>query len=260
MPKHRLGSLDHNAACSNMMPGPMSVEELFNWPLDILSRFRAAVAPATWGRLLSNLDRGILSTSDFSGWDSQCEVTRLLRIGLMQLTGEELNGIIWLRSSDCGLPQRHVLREMSCHQGGHQCVLGDINKHVDRDVEKLLDELEPEEGMSSQLKSKLYAQQMDILMQSSIAFPRSQVAWCFQHRRGCPVNILGIAGMILKDMDANAFNCNIEDEAGPAGCMKKKRKVVDRFDTTVAGASPWWRLVMEDLAQQQSQGIGTSPT
>lgn len=248
--KSRLGSLDFCAeeACT-MSPGPMTQLDIFRWPLDQLCRLRDYEhgGASMWLRFLGHMQRGIIATSEFSGWDSQAEATRLMRVATEELSGEFFPGFLWLRSSDTGNVQRHVLREISTGEGGHMCVLGDVNMHVDAQVRQLLDAEEPKVWQDSQAKRSAYALQRDILFSSSIAFPSSQLAWCFQHRCPCPVNLLGAHAVGLVGLAARSEameeSCPIEDQELPA--KRPRRGQQFNLDTTASGAAPWWRVVLE---------------
>ena len=234
--KHRIGSLDHQAAQAadeSLLPGPQTAADIHDWIGDLVGRFMLRdVGGRRLDLLLQHLSRGVLGTSDFSGWDSQAEATRLLKIGLEDKLGLKLrNGFVWLRSSDhAESPQRATLKAISRGSGSHMCVLGDINDHVDPCILKLLDAAQPFEHDNDEEKVAGYNTQFEIMMTSSIAFQKSRWAWCHMHERCCPVNLLGaLSYQPLRH--GSLEHCDVAD-----GRAAEQPSQV-----------PWWKIALDNM-------------
>ena len=261
--KSRHGSLDHFAETSDLLHGPSSLKELLAWPDDILGRFVAHDQVhnqgAGWRRFLAHMSRGIVATSDFSGWDSQKEVTRLMTLAAESLANCKVHGFVWVSCGDKEeSPQRHMLREIAELEGGGACVLGDINDHVHADVLALVDAVEPDTTCTSAQRAQCYAAQLDILLRSATAFPVGQVAWCYMHKRKCPANILGALHLGLDRLSASGMQGPGPPGTGPMPGPKRRRKLMPQSSAEGrTGSDAWWYHALRVVELQQQHGSGT---
>ncbi len=103
------------------------------------------------------MSAGVLGTTEFAGWNSQAEATRLVKIAFDDFLGKSSRGILWLRANDISPLAKRVLLGMSAIEGGTLCVMGDINERLPQGVLEVLDGLMPAQvcSMAEQLSCKL---------------------------------------------------------------------------------------------------------
>ena len=126
--KHRHGSLPDLLSRRSLPAGPASVQELFNYPVDIVRvLFQDAERAQRCKRLLKD---GIVEHSDYSGIGAERECKRLL----LQVLNEDCcfrMDYVYRKSCDIDPRCREVLTHMShALDEGESCVFCDITHQL----------------------------------------------------------------------------------------------------------------------------------
>lgn len=114
-----MGSLEQAVADdeAGLPSGPQSAAQLFDWPKWIVEALclpsQHSGAEQRFRRLLHFFDNGILSSSYFSGWDSQEDALDCLRIAFEGFSGHGVRGFLWLSSCDNKKLCQDILMEKS---------------------------------------------------------------------------------------------------------------------------------------------------
>ena len=251
----RRGSIDHAAATSELPPGPAELSEIAAWPKDILNRFMEYDRQHQQGgmvhRVSEHMQRGVLGTSEFSGFDSQAEAARLLVLALEDQLGHGVRGFHWLSSSDwMETPQREVLQQISDIDGGFGCVFGDIGSTVAECVNELLDSIEPAVGVGFEARVQSRQSQLEVLMQNSLASPLDQTSWCHMHGRQCPIGMKSpLANGLQALLAVGMYQKPVE--AQPVKRRKMRRSSSAPWasceTSSLSKCSPWWHLALQHM-------------
>jgi hypothetical protein len=89
------------------------------------------------------MDSGVLGASDFAGWDSQAEATRLVKDAWDQFQRRPSIGFRWVRACDFAPLPKKVLMSMSQEAGGQECVMVDIGDRLPSDISTILAQMVP---------------------------------------------------------------------------------------------------------------------
>ena len=146
-------------------------------------------------------------------------------------------------------PQRYVLKAISELEGGGPCVLGDINGHVSRDVQCLLDAAE-RDARTPVEKAQCHAQQLEVLLKAPHSFPRQQTAWCYMHNRRCPVNVLGALSLSQEQLSTKSmYMHDDDDDDANASCVRKRRRTLQPQSSTTSTVADetdaWWYTALQ---------------
>jgi hypothetical protein len=193
------GSLDASsaAAAADLPPGPASVEELFQWPswiCDVLFNSKVpgdvVESQSRFKRMITHMDAGILSQSEFSGWDSQDDCVASFQSAFETFCDRKVRGFVWLRSCDIDDLPRRVLVEKSKARGGSFCVHKDINNRIPALTRSVLDALEPDASSPKADCAEAYSTMAKFLEEhSEAAFPLDATSECVIHQCRCPTNM-----------------------------------------------------------------------
>ena len=122
------GSLADRLARSHLKPGPASVEDLFNYPVELVA---AVFQDAERGRRLRELlADGLIEHSDYSGVSAEREAKRLL----IQVLAEDHHFKVsryFIKACDIDEECQKVLVHTSDHlDEGRSCVFTDIREQI----------------------------------------------------------------------------------------------------------------------------------
>ena len=131
--KHKHGSLLDVASRSHLPPGPESLEQLFDFPGDLVDAVFADVSRADRCRRL--LMHGVVEHSDYSGICAERESKRLLFQVLREQKRLDV-AHVFTKSCDSDAQCQKVLLHMSAVlDGGASCVFTDIRQQVVEDAQ-----------------------------------------------------------------------------------------------------------------------------
>ena len=168
--------------------GPDDLQRLATWD----DKYMAIVMQSKLaGPLLRNMQRGLLVSTDFSGYDAPRECFRILSAALSKgfLSSQVPPKIHVVRSCDCGTLQRRCLEMQSeTMDHGASCVFNDVAHRLDDDTRQWLIEASPTKKMSiaeAQAANKMVG---EFLETNRATIFRPEVdSYCSMHRQRCPV-------------------------------------------------------------------------
>ena len=143
--RQRAGSIGSRYHNRDLQPGPTSVDEAFNWPLDKVEKVVGDQERKL--RLMSFMMHGVGFTSDYSGFDcpreclTQLDTAFTIKDWPWQGQGQRFE---FLRSCDrAQSPQSVLLHLARVNDKGCSCVFSDINDRLDEETTVLVDKMEP---------------------------------------------------------------------------------------------------------------------
>lgn len=101
--------------------------------------------------LAQNLKRGIVVSSDFSGYESPREGLRILLSAMQHKFEVDPEGVRFLRSSDIGAVQRYCLQlQNETFDNGASCIFGNILDRLSPEVRRWVEAAKPSRGGTSE--------------------------------------------------------------------------------------------------------------
>ena len=219
-----------------LRPGPATVDEVFDWPTRLMEDLYelpsdgANQGSQRYARMQKHQKRGMLGTSDFSGWESQAEASRLGTQAFMGIgPHQKYKGIQWVRTCDFDKVAQTALLGISAASGGSGCVFDDLFHRLPEDLREHVAAQKPSKEDSDDLSSEGHKQMQDTFRAyASIAFPVDATSPCLQHGQHCPVNPCAALDCVMKLHNAHE---------GVHGIKAKRR----RTSATASKDLPWWR-------------------
>ena len=186
--KHRHGSLGDLASKAHLPNGPMSVQELFNYPSDIVATLFKDADREHHAREL--LGEGLFETSDYSGMHCEGEAKRLLFQAIWNVSGWKPKFNVVSRCCDnAALPQKVLVAASHEIHDSHSCVMTDIHSYINAEGNAVIDLIEPAEGEGSVAERADRYRKIEewIMMNKSSLFTPGRTCICLVHEGECPV-------------------------------------------------------------------------
>ena len=166
--------------------GPTSAEELGAWDVRYVQKVLTQQHAPT---LLQNMMRGVLATSDFSGYDAPRESCRIITEALRQEVQFPVKDVQFVRACDNGPSQKRCLKlQSSIFDSCSACVFSDFRDRLPSTYRDWVDCASPTKEMSIE-----DCQQANAVLETFISkhqadmFPVDATCYCEMHRRRCPV-------------------------------------------------------------------------
>ena len=195
----RRGSIDDIYRAAWLPTGPSTRSQLFQWPYTVNSdTFTPDEAGSNrFQRFKDHVRNGLLGVSDFSGWESQAEGTRLGQLAFEQLYGSVVSenesgkcrGFFWVRSCDNNKVPQQILMYRSKLDCCKPCVFIDVFDKLPQHVQDVVRELSPTKSSTRAESAELHdMMQQFLLANPKLCYPDGRTAYCLQHRRFCPIH------------------------------------------------------------------------
>lgn len=186
---------DERESRSAFLPaGPSTLEELLDWPMQIVQGIRSSGAPEDEElalRLQTNFAGGVKAYTDYSGMDCPKEAMRLGVLATEKSFGMTFPSppFTFVRASDKGLLQQRVLADLAQMDGEpFSCLFGDLLERLPPAARQHLEAALPEQGATKQEKSQAYQDIRSWLLSNRAwAFPDDAQSFCYVHGCECPV-------------------------------------------------------------------------
>ena len=152
--KYRQGSLLDQAARADLPPGPATLQEMFNFPTDLVQSCFSA--PEFQERCRRLLEHGIIEHSDYSGVHAEREAKRLLLQALMEDHNMNVPHLV-TKTCDIDEEAQRVLLEASQQLDGcASCVFTDVHCQISPSAQAYVKMLQPQARDSKEVKRAAY--------------------------------------------------------------------------------------------------------
>lgn len=152
--KWKKGSILDVVGKMGLPQGPQSVEELFNYPIQLV---QAAFSKPEWqDRCAALLRWGVVEHSDYSGIFAEREAKRLLFMALSQCNGIHVPHMV---TKTCDIDpgsQRILLRMSEALDDGESCVFADIRSQLHPEAQQWCFAAVPSHDDSIKAKEEAY--------------------------------------------------------------------------------------------------------
>ena len=165
--RFRQGSLLQQMACERLPPGPASLEELFNFPSDLLKV--CFDVPKFQARCRALLKHGIVEHSDYSGVHAEREVKRLLLQAMREDYGMEVAHCVTKTCDNDRDCQKVLLAASEMLDDSRSCVFPDILCQISEDAQAVVAALQPPVGATREVKQAAHEAVRDWLFQNGDA-------------------------------------------------------------------------------------------
>lgn len=179
-----------------LLAGPVSSSELFEWPASIARSLVRSGSPEDEEmrlRLRGVLSTGVLMYTDYSGIDAPRFATEYAMRGLEEELGMKFasSPIKSLRTCDHGQLQTEFLIEISRGlDDSKSCHFRDLMDRLPPMAQQRLNASTPHSGASKLEKEQAFKDIKKWLHDNrEIAYPESATSWCCVHDKPCPVRL-----------------------------------------------------------------------
>lgn len=162
--KWKKGSVLDVVARRRLPQGPKSVEELFDYPNQLV---QAAFSKPEWqGRCADLLRWGVVEHSDYSGIFAEREAKRLLFLALGQSHGIHVPHMVRKTCDIDPGSQRFLLHMSETLDDGESCVFADIRSQLHPEAQEWCSAAVPSPSDSTKAKEDAYQAMSDFLAQN----------------------------------------------------------------------------------------------